>query len=227
MLRPIRQTMGRNLLTTLNHNSNSPLLTNTLTPYFMWLIYSLLITLILAHSSLPVIDTTQSSNHLHPYIDFVRTTSHLFTNMCFTQTKTLKLLRERNHTPDSNIDLGFNWEDNCNYLPFDCIETFATYHNDLRIVQLNIRGLKGKLDELGDLLGKLKHPDVVILNETWLKDTDTNRIKLNNYVFSGIPRLNKKGGGVGFLIRGNLSFRQRPDLEMNEHTHPVNIVVLK
>ena len=138
--------------------------------------------------------------------------------MCFTQIKTLKLLRDRKHSPDTVVDLGFNWEDNCNYLPFDSIETLVSNNNDLRIIQLNIRGLKGKLDELGNLLWKLKYPDVAILNETWLKDSDTNRIKINNYVFKGIPRVNKKGGGVGFLIRTNVTHRQRHDLELNEHT---------
>ena len=112
--------------------------------------------------------------------------------MCFAQTKTLKLLRERNHSSDTVVDLGFNWEDNCNYLPFDSIEALVSNNNDLRIIQLNIRGLKGKLDELGNLLWKLKYPEVFILNETWLKDSDTNRIKINNYVFKGIPRVNKK-----------------------------------
>ena len=138
--------------------------------------------------------------------------------MSFAQTKTLKLLRERNQGSDTVTDLGFNWEDNCDYLPFDSIETIVTNNTDLRIIQLNIRGLKGKLDELSNLLGKLKYPDVVILNETWLKDSDTNRIRINNYAFKGKPRLNKKGGGVGFLIRTDVIHRHRHDLELSEPT---------
>ena len=138
--------------------------------------------------------------------------------MCFTQTKTIKLFRERKPSSDTVVDLGFNWEDNCNYLPFDSIETLVNNDNDLRIIQLNIRGLKGKLDDLGNLLWKLKYPDVVILNETWLKDSDTNRIKINNDVFKGRPRVNKKGGGVGFLIQTNVIHRQRHDLELNKYT---------
>ena len=181
----------------------------------MWLLYLLLTNLLLALSSL---FEFQSSTHLHPLIDCTTYQPNQYVKMCFAQTKTLKLLREKNHSPDTTIDLGFNWEDNCNYLPFDDIDSLCSNNKDLRVVQLNIRGMKGKLDELGNLLSKLKHPDVVILNETWLKDSDTNRIKIDNYAFSGRPRVNKKGGGVGFLIRTNVTYRQRHDLELNKHT---------
>ena len=161
----------------------------------MWLLHLLLTNLILAHSSFLELESIQSSNHLHSSLDCIIPKSRSDSNMCFAQTKTLKLLRERKQDSDIVTDLGFNWEDNCDYLPFDSIETIVTNNNDLRIIQLNIRGLKGKLDELSELLRKLKYPDVVILNETWLKDSDTSKIRINNYVFKGRPRVNKKGEG--------------------------------
>ena len=145
----------------------------------MWLLYLLLINLILAHS---LFLELQSPNHLHSSLYCIIPKSRPDSNMCFARTKTLKLLRERNQDSDISTDMGFNWEDNCDYLPFDSIEMIVTNNNDLRIIQLNIRGLKGKLDELSELLGKLKYPDVVILNETWLKDTDTSKIRINNYL---------------------------------------------
>ena len=181
----------------------------------MWLLYLLFINLLLALSSLFVL---QSSIHLHLPIDCTTPQPNPHIKMCFAKTKTLKLLRERNHSPNTTIDLGFNWEDNCNYLPFDDLDSLGNNNSHLRVIQLNIRGMKGKLDELSNLLVKLKYPDVVILNETCLKDSDTNRIKIDNYVFSGRPRVNKKGGGVGFLIRTDITYRQRHDLERNEHT---------
>ena len=180
----------------------------------MWLLYLLLINL-LAHS---LFLELQSPNHLHSSLYCIIPKSRSDSTMCFARTKTLKLLRERNHDSEISTDMGFNWEDNCDYLPFDSIETIVTNNNDLRIIQLNIRGLKGKLDELSELLGKLKYPDVVILNETWLKDSDTSKIRINNYVFKGKPRLNKKGGGVGFLIRTDVTHRYRHDLELSDHT---------
>ena len=184
----------------------------------MWLLHLLLTNLILAHSSLLELESIQSSNHLHSSLDCIIPKSHSDSNRCFAQTKTLKLLKERNQGSDTVTDLGFNWEDNCDYSPFDSIETIVTNNNDLRIIQLNIRRLKGKLDELSSLLGKLKYPDVVILNETWLKDSDMNRIRINNYAFKGRTRVNKKGGGVGFLIHTDVIHRHRHDLELSEHT---------
>ena len=198
-----------------NKDSYSPLLITTLTPYCMWLLPLLLIILTLSLPSSLELKATQSSNHLHIPLTF---DSKIVNKMCFAHTKTLKFLREKNQNSDTVTDLGFNWEDNCDYLPFDSIETLPTSNNDLRIIQLNIRGLKGKLDELGNLLGKLKYPDVVILNETWLKDCDKNRIRINNYVYKGRPRVNKKGGGVGFLIRNDVIHRYRNDLELSEYT---------
>ena len=182
----------------------------------MWLLYFLLINSILAHSSL--LELIQSSNHLHLLLDSIKLESRVDNNMCFAKTKTLKLLREKSQDPDTITDLGFSWDDNCDYLSYDSIETLSTNKNNLRIIQLNIRGLKGKIDELSSLLGKLKCPEVVILNETWLKDHDTNRIKIDNYVFKGRPRLNKKGGGVGFLVCTDVIHRHRDDLESKEPT---------
>ena len=39
--------------------------------------------------------------------------------------------------------------------------------NHLRILQINIRGIKGKISELGNLLSNLNNPEIVILSETW------------------------------------------------------------
>ena len=55
-------------------------------------------------------------------------------------------------------------------------------------------------------------------NETWLKEGDTKRINIPNYKYEGVPWLNKKGGGVGFLIRSDLQYRNRQDLEASEKT---------
>ena len=177
----------------------------------MWLNTLLLIVSLITSDLITV-----SSYHLcaFAFVDI----DHSFTSislMCFAKTKTLKSLRSLKENQNLSSDLGFNWEDNCDYLPYDAIETFQHNNNYLNIVQLNIRGLKGKLTDLNNLLVKLKRPGIIILNETWLKDDDTKKINIPNYKYEGFPQKNKKGGGVGFLIRSDITYRCRKDLEAN------------
>ena len=66
------------------------------------------------------------------------------TQMCFAKTKTLQSLRDAHEKNIVSSDLGFNWDDTCDYLSYDSLETLRTDHKDLRVLHLNIRGLKGK-----------------------------------------------------------------------------------
>ena len=52
-------------------------------------------------------------------------------------------------------------------------------------------------------------------------------LKLNNYTYVGTEHCNKKGGGVGFLIRKNLIIRDRADLQINSTTFEHHIIELK
>ena len=132
--------------------------------------------------------------------------------MCFAKTKTLKSLRSVKDNQNTVLDLEINCDDTCDYLTNDSIELIENNVSDLKIVHLNIRGLKSKIDDLRDLLEKLKNPEIITLNETWLKESDNNRIQIPNYKYEGISRNNKKGGGVGFLIRCDILYRTRNDL---------------
>ena len=132
--------------------------------------------------------------------------------MCFAKTKTLKSLRSAKNNQNIGLDLEINCDDTCDYLTNDSLELIENNVNDLKIVHLNIRGLKSKINDLSDLLVKLKNPEIIMLNETWHKETDNNIISLPNYKFEGIPRNHKKGGGVGFLIRTDILYRTRNDL---------------
>ena len=138
--------------------------------------------------------------------------------MCFAKTKTLKSLRSIKDNQNTELDLEINCDDTCDYLTNDSIELIENNVSDLKIVHLNIRGLKSKINDLSDLLGKLKNPEIIMLNETWLKESDNNRIILPNYKYEGISRNNKKGGGVGFLIRTDILYRTRNDLSDDVRT---------
>ena len=72
--------------------------------------------------------------------------------MCFPKTKTLQSLRDAHEKNIVSSDLGFNWDDTCDYLSYDSLETLQTDQKDLRVLHLNIGGLKGKQTELNNLL---------------------------------------------------------------------------
>ena len=69
-------------------------------------------------------------------------------------------------------------------------------------MQLNIRGLLGKLSNLKDLVKKVsrgKTVDLILLCETWQnKNSPTIAIPGYNYVHKS--RKHKMGGGVGIFI---------------------------
>ena len=138
--------------------------------------------------------------------------------MCFAKTKTLKSLRSVKNNKNNELDLEINCDDTCDYITNDSLELIESNVCDLNIVHLNIRGLKSKINDLNELLVKLKNPEIIILNETWLKESDNKRIILPNYKYEGIPRNNKKGGGVGFLIRTDILYRIRNDLIPDDKT---------
>ena len=174
----------------------------------MWLTLYILILTLFHHDSF----LSKSSSHL------CVSTLQLDTKnqMCFAKTKTLQSLRDAHEKNTVSSDLGFNWDDTCDYLSYDTLETLRTDQKDLRVLHLNIRGLKEKQTELNNLLSRLNSPEIIILNETWLKEGDAKLINIPRYKYEGVPRINKKGGGVGFLIRSDLQYRSRHDLDSNE-----------
>ena len=175
----------------------------------MWLNLLLLISLCLSQSSSQSIPVYKNqlcvfvANHCCLYCTI---------NMCFAKTKTLKSLRSAKNNQNIGLDLEINCDDTCDYLTNDSVELIENNMNDLKIMHLNIRGLKSKINDLSELLVKLKNPEIIMLNETWHKESDNNIIFLTNYKFEGIPRNHKKGGGVGFLIRTDILYRTRNDL---------------
>ena len=137
--------------------------------------------------------------------------SHL--NKHYHVLQTVKTLQaKKNITIHSPRDLGFNTIDNCVYIDYNSMRNQNKSEGDLDIVQLNVRGLKSKLDDLSTLIVDLKLPDVMIISETWLKAGEEKFINIEGYNFIGAPQPNKKGGGVGFLIKNGLLYRELTEL---------------
>ena len=96
-------------------------------------------------------------------------------------------------------------------------------------MQLNVCGLYSKLDQIKTLLDTVtteKKPDVLMLCETW-QSKNSPIPDLPGYDYIHKARTHKLGGGVGILISDNLTYKTRPDLEINTETLEHYIVELK
>ena len=89
--------------------------------------------------------------------------------------------------------------------------------SDLSIIHFNIRGLISKLGDLNYILNNsfsTRHPDVVLLCETWLSSRSP-KPTISGYNVERSDRLHKKGGGVAILISNKCKYRRRKDLEQS------------
>ena len=133
-------------------------------------------------------------------------------NMCLTPRIELRSEINASNLKLDNTDLV----DNCDYIDWDHIDNLnKETTNKLTVVQLNIRGIKGKYYDIIDLINKLNSSDVIILCETWLKTNDTQP-QISGYDYIGKSRQNRKGGGVGFLINKKLKSRNVPELQLKD-----------
>ena len=97
--------------------------------------------------------------------------------------------------------------DRCSYREVHEIEPIKDH---TCVTQLNCRGLKSKMSNIDHLLNyDLRDLNimVVMLIETWLKPGEETFVKIKGYNFVGEPRPNRKGRGVGLLIRNDISYR--------------------
>ena len=70
-----------------------------------------------------------------------------------------------------------------------------------KVMYTNIRGIKGKRSSLIEQLDSEK-PHVFLLTETLLPTN--SGIQITGYTFFGKSRQNRKGGGIGILIRDEI-----------------------
>ena len=94
--------------------------------------------------------------------------------------------------------------DNCDY--FELTDPSDTCHGDLLVMQLNIRGLLGKLPDLKNLVNKasrVKKIDIILLCETW-QNKNSPPISLPGYNYIYKTRKHRMGGGVGIFINDRI-----------------------
>ena len=105
-----------------------------------------------------------------------------------------------------------NMLETCEYLESDSHWSIET--SDLLIMQLNVRGLSSKTDQIKRLIDNNpcnKSPEVILLCETWLNKGSPS-INIPGHNFEKENRTGKKEGGVAISIKEDLKYKIRPDL---------------
>ena len=117
--------------------------------------------------------------------------------------------------------------DCCDYVDYG--DVIPVDPNELIIMQLNVRGLCSKIDQIKSLLNVVtsnRKPDILMLCETW-QSKNSRILKLPRYEYVYKARTHKLGGGVGIFISNNLKYKSRPDLEIETDAVEHCIVELK
>ena len=112
------------------------------------------------------------------------------------------------------------------YVEVDEINKPIHYRNDLNIIQLNIRGLLNKQDQLSRLIDNTK-TDVILLCETWLSSAKESLVKIESHKLINKNRTDRIGGGVSILVNKALRSRARPDLRIDTEILEHVVVELK
>ena len=124
---------------------------------------------------------------------------------------------ESHSTIDKEDDNNQNIESSKNQ------EGFSFQSRGIHIVNLNIRHLKPKVDEMKVLLPESKQVDVLRVCEILLnKSVDDKILHIDGYTFERKDRDactaidTKNGGGVVVYIRDNINYTRRIDLETSD-----------
>ena len=86
-------------------------------------------------------------------------------------------------------------QDRCDYFELDDNKCWISNPGDLTILQLNIRGLFGKQNELRNILNSIcgaNKIDIALLQETWLTSDNKNKLNIPGYKHFAAHRPNKK-----------------------------------
>ena len=122
--------------------------------------------------------------------------------------------------------------DTCDY--YDLTNPIEANHGDLLVMQLNIRGLLGKMSNLKDLVNKASHGkkiDIILLCDTWQNKTSPNislpgyeyvyKSRKPGYEYVYKSRKHKMGGGVGIFVSDRIRFTE---VKLNVHMSVSNML---
>ena len=128
-----------------------------------------------------------------------------------------------------NRNVEINWQfdqyDGCDYV--DLENGLDVTDKDLSVIQLNIRGLSSKVNDLKHIIDHVQlngQPDILLLCETWLSK-QSPPVDIPGYSTYRKDRQNKKGGGVAVLVSDHLSSRPRYDLTLGEECESMIVEV--
>ena len=108
----------------------------------------------------------------------------------------------------------------CTYIDPDSIDLQRQNdgNNCLTVLHINIHSIPSKLDELKELLSKLKQKnvtvDVILLCETFITDSNKDSCEIEGYKLFEEHRKNMTRGGVAIYVSKNLNFKDRSDLNV-------------
>ena len=66
-----------------------------------------------------------------------------------------------------------------------------------------------------------------MLNETWLRKDNINKVSLPGYTILSKERVGKKGGGIAVIIATKYKCRERPDMEIMDSNLEHLVVEIK
>ena len=128
---------------------------------------------------------------------------------------------------DITVDDSLN--DYCAYLDYEEYDELSSKGQNLSIIQLNIRGLLSKLNDISSLIRKGNENKIgaVLLCETWVRAETKKLVSIPGYDIFSKERVGKKVGGVGILLDEQLVGKRRPDLEISSSQYENIVVELK
>ena len=146
--------------------------------------------------------------HDHPY--------HLKHKMCNQKDNLKSVDALGNPILTENLDTSL-WNDKCDYIDIEsCTNLNPNFYNMI-VLQLNVRGLLSSQSALTQLLIDLEKKnsrvDIVLLCETFLNKRTAQTVRVPGYTLVSKERTHKKGGGTGILVRNQISYKKRADLD--------------
>ena len=110
------------------------------------------------------------------------------------------------------------WNDKCDYMDLEDCRNLNPNNYNLIVMQHNICSVLSNQSELTRLTNslELKHSkvDIILLCKTHMTKNTVGFVNIPNYTHIVDYRTNSKGGGTSILIRNNIPFKKKKDLEI-------------